>query len=94
MSVFSVIDAMSAAVVRQKAVSRPYIDQNPTYGFLPYDGRVFLAACQGTPKVAIRALERHDSLTWLCTDCMSDLTLFQAGRGRGLKVAEVFLRHS
>ena len=33
----------------------------------------FHAACQGTPKVAIRALERHDSLAWLCTDCKSDL---------------------
>ena len=33
----------------------------------------FHASCQGIPKAAIKALERFDSLAWLCANCKSDL---------------------
>ena len=33
----------------------------------------FHATCQGIPKPAIKALERYDSLAWLCPECKIDL---------------------
>ena len=33
----------------------------------------FHATCQGISKQAIKALERFDTLAWLCENCKSDL---------------------